>query len=38
MKLDRLRVLYERAGLIDGGVPYVDLRGKDIMIDSNPGG
>ncbi|MBM91050.1 MAG: hypothetical protein CMJ35_05490 [Phycisphaerae bacterium] len=38
VKLDRLRVLYERAGLIDGGVPYVDLRGKDIMIDSNPGG
>jgi len=38
VKLDRLRTLYERAGLIDGGVPYIDIRGADIMVDRNPGG
>ncbi len=37
VKLDRLRTLYERAGLIDGGVPYIDIRGADIMVDKNPG-
>lgn len=38
VKLDRLRTLHERAGLIDGGVPYIDIRGADIMVDRNPGG
>lgn len=36
VKLERLRVLYERAGLIDGGAPYIDIRGDDIMVDRNP--
>jgi len=36
VKIERLRVLYERAGLIDGGVPYIDIRGDDIMVDRNP--
>lgn len=37
VKIERLRVLYERAGLIDGGVSHIDIRGTDIMIDRNPG-
>ncbi len=36
VKLERLRVLYERAGLIDGGAPFIDIRGDDIMVDRNP--
>lgn len=36
VKLERMRALYERAGLIDGGEPYIDIRGDDIMVDRNP--
>ena len=35
VKINRLRALYERAGLIDGGTPYIDIRGADIMADEN---
>jgi len=38
VKLNRLKALYERTGLIDGGMPNLDIRGADMMVDPNPGG
>tara|TARA_E500000318_G_scaffold2060_1_gene2743 strand:- start:40204 stop:41079 length:876 start_codon:yes stop_codon:yes gene_type:complete len=32
VKIERLSEIYKRAGLLDGGVGYIDIRGDDIMI------
>ena len=37
VKVERLKALYNRAGLIDGGVPLIDIRGADIMVNAKDG-
>lgn len=32
VKVERLLEIYKRAGLLDGGVGYIDIRGDDIMV------
>ncbi len=38
VKIERLKALYKRVGLIDGGIGLVDIRGADIMVNANKGG
>lgn len=37
VKVERLRSLQNRTGLLDGGAPFVDIRGSDIMINRTRG-
>lgn len=32
VKMERLMEIYKRAGLLDGGMGYIDIRGDDIMV------
>lgn len=36
VKLNRMKALYEKTGLIDGSEPYIDIRGDDMMVNRNP--
>jgi len=37
VKIERLRQIYQRAGLLDAGAAYLDIRGDEIMYDPYPG-
>jgi hypothetical protein len=37
VKVQRLMTIYERAGLLDGGTGYIDIRGDDIMVKKSGG-